>query len=140
MLRSLVPAVGVILLAASSTSSTASISSRFTLLSKTSLSRGGLRSLNLTLEDNGGDDDDHIGDPDAYTPQGSGTTKSCTTFAALSSHRLSLRGGAPAAEETKPPGPKLQVVFVSAEIAPWSVTGGLGAVRIGHFLFHLWEL
>ncbi len=42
--------------------------------------------------------------------------------------RLSLRGGAPVAEAVKTDGPKLQIVFVSAEIAPWSVTGGLGAV------------
>ncbi len=41
--------------------------------------------------------------------------------------RLSLRGGAPV-EAVKTDGPKLQIVFVSAEIAPWSVTGGLGAV------------
>jgi hypothetical protein len=131
MLRSLaalVPAVGVILLAASPAPSSAAGTARFFPLSKTSLTRGGLRSLNLNLKNDGGDDDDHIGDPDAYTPQGSGKTKSLTTVSALSATRLSLRGGAPAAEETKPPGPKLQVVFVSAEIAPWSVTGGLGAV------------
>eukprot|EP00292_Cryptomonas_paramecium_P033456 CAMPEP_0113702042 /NCGR_PEP_ID=MMETSP0038_2-20120614/24945_1 /TAXON_ID=2898 /ORGANISM="Cryptomonas paramecium" /LENGTH=560 /DNA_ID=CAMNT_0000626071 /DNA_START=37 /DNA_END=1719 /DNA_ORIENTATION=+ /assembly_acc=CAM_ASM_000170 len=49
---------------------------------------------------------------------------------APSQTRLSLRGGSPV--ETKPAaGPKLQVVFVSAEIAPWSVTGGLGAVCDG---------
>ncbi len=42
--------------------------------------------------------------------------------------RMSLRGGAPVAEAVKTDGPKLQIVFVSAEIAPWSVTGGLGAV------------
>ncbi len=129
MLRSLValvPAVGVILLASSPAPSSAAVTARFTPLSKTSLTRGGLRSLNLQLKNDGGDDDDHIGDPDAYTPQGSGKTKSLTTFSALAKTRLSLRGGA--AEETKPAGPKLQIVFVSAEIAPWSVTGGLGAV------------
>ncbi len=133
MLRSLValvPAVGVILLAASPAPSSAALTAHFTPLSKPSLTRGGLRTLNLNLKNDGGDDDDHIGDPDAYTPQGSGKTKSFTTFSVLSKTRMSLRGGAPAAEETKPPGPKLQIVFVSAEIAPWSVTGGLGAVSL----------
>ena len=47
----------------------------------------------------------------------------------LGASRLTLRGGAPV-EEAKDAGPKLQIVFVSAEIAPWSVTGGLGAVSL----------
>ena len=47
---------------------------------------------------------------------------------AFKAHRMSLRGGAPV-DDGKSAGPKLQIVFVSAEVAPWSVTGGLGAVR-----------
>ena len=41
--------------------------------------------------------------------------------------RLALRGGAPQDDG----GEKLSIVFVSAEVAPWSVTGGLGAVCDG---------
>lgn len=48
----------------------------------------------------------------------------------LPSQRLSLRGGSPV-DDVKSAGPKLQIVFVSAEVAPWSVTGGLGAVCDG---------
>ena len=40
-----------------------------------------------------------------------------------------LRGGAP----VEGGGEKLSIVFVSAEVAPWSVTGGLGAVCISFF-------
>ena len=40
---------------------------------------------------------------------------------------MSLRGGAPMGDG----GEKLSLVFVSAEVAPWSVTGGLGAVCDG---------
>ena len=42
---------------------------------------------------------------------------------------MSLRGGAPM-EEISPEG-AMNIVFVSAEIAPWSITGGLGAVCDG---------
>jgi granule-bound starch synthase len=41
---------------------------------------------------------------------------------------LSLRGGGP---YTMDAGGKLKIVFVSAEVAPWSITGGLGAVCDG---------
>lgn len=40
---------------------------------------------------------------------------------------MALRGGAPTHDD----GAKLSIVFVSAEVAPWSVTGGLGAVCDG---------
>jgi granule-bound starch synthase len=42
---------------------------------------------------------------------------------------MALRGGAPM-NEISPEG-KMNIVFVSAEIAPWSITGGLGAVCDG---------
>ena len=114
------PAACLLLLAASTSYASVSPVSR-ALLSRAPQSRSDWK-LNQK-----GDDDDKISDPDAYVPQGSGKTKTCQTLAYSPPNRLTLRGGA--AEETKPTGPKLQVVFVSAEIAPWSVTGGLGAVR-----------
>eukprot|EP00961_Rhodomonas_salina_P075873 1018323-Rhodomonas_salina.3 len=74
-------------------------------------------------------DDDTVNDPDTYIPQEptKSTLKSCASL------RMSLRGGAPVAD---PPlmsasPERLQIVFVSAEIAPWSITGGLGAVCDG---------
>lgn len=42
--------------------------------------------------------------------------------------RMSLRGGSPMDGGN---GERLNIVFVSAEVAPWSVTGGLGAVCDG---------
>jgi hypothetical protein len=74
----------------------------------------------------GDDQDDKHGDPDAYVA--SGDKKEVTTDRILSctaarQQLLSLRGGNEAA-----PGETFQIVFVSAEIAPWSITGGLGAV------------
>ena len=129
MLQSLAayaPAVCVLLLAASPATSSAALATGASPFSRTLVSRAQIRKLNLAQE-NKGDDDDKINDPDAYVPQGSGKSKSCQAFSLLSENRLTLRGGAPA-EESKPTGPKLQIVFVSAEIAPWSVTGGLGAV------------
>lgn len=43
-----------------------------------------------------------------------------------------LRGGQPQAYKAQAPaGGSMQVVFVSAEVAPWSITGGLGAVCDG---------
>lgn len=48
------------------------------------------------------------------------------------SKRLSLRGGAPIESKTElSPEGAMNIVFVSAEIAPWSITGGLGAVCDG---------
>jgi len=84
-----------------------------------------LRSSNLgRLYSNSKTDDDNVNDPDAYVPQGQGKTKmmSCADL------RMSLRGGAP---QDASASERLQIVFVSAEIAPWSVTGGLGAVCDG---------
>ena len=52
------------------------------------------------------------------------TLKSCAE------PRLSLRGGEPFYTESASPN-RLQIVFLSAEVAPWSVTGGLGAVCDG---------
>lgn len=73
-------------------------------------------------------DEPTYNDPDAYTggqAQGQQKTMSCQSLRA----NLGLRGGAGnVPEEVVQSGPKLQLVFVSAEIAPWSVTGGLGAV------------
>jgi hypothetical protein len=45
--------------------------------------------------------------------------------------RMSLRGGSPMDGGN---GERLNIVFVSAEVAPWSVTGGLGAVCAHWFL------
>jgi granule-bound starch synthase len=73
------------------------------------------------------DDDDKHDDPDAYVPTGSDqqkTGEANVMSCAEASKLLSLRGGGEA-------DPKLQIVFVSAEIAPWSITGGLGAVCDG---------
>jgi len=42
---------------------------------------------------------------------------------------MALRGGAPV-DEISPEG-AMNIVFISAEIAPWSITGGLGAVCDG---------
>ncbi|KAJ1494780.1 starch synthase catalytic domain-containing protein, partial [Baffinella frigidus] len=76
-------------------------------------------------------DEPTYNDPDAYTggqAQGQQKTMSCQSLRA----NLGLRGGAGnVPEEVVQSGPKLQLVFVSAEIAPWSVTGGLGAVCDG---------
>ena len=47
----------------------------------------------------------------------------------LGAKPMHLRGGAPQ-DETSPEG-SMKIVFVSAEIAPWSITGGLGAVCDG---------
>lgn len=89
----------------------------------------------LNLYGKGGDDNDNHNDPDAYVPQGKGKEET-KSLSSLSMHRLSLRGGSAAAPDAKSGEPKLQIVFVSAEIAPWSVTGGLGAVcKHCHFLF-----
>merc|ERR1711998_160886 len=77
-----------------------------------------------------GDDKDgagQYGDPEAYVPQGQGKTKQDTALSFMDCNQmrnLALRGGGPS-------DPKLKIVFVSAEIAPWSVTGGLGAVCDG---------
>ena len=43
--------------------------------------------------------------------------------------RLSIRGGAPVDEISKEG--SMNIVFVSSEVAPWSITGGLGAVCDG---------
>jgi len=71
------------------------------------------------------DDEPQYNDPDAVQPAGEMQTMSCEALRAMT-----LRGGAPE-EAVVATGPKLQLVFVSAEIAPWSVTGGLGAVCDG---------
>jgi len=91
-----------------------------------SLARAG----KLNLYAKGGDDDNH-NDPDAYVPQGKGKESVTNVLSSLAMTRLSLRGGSASASEVKSADPKLQIVFVSAEIAPWSVTGGLGAVCDG---------
>jgi len=71
-----------------------------------------------------GDDDNKHTDPDAYVPQG-GATQTGSKFMTCEQMRMSLRGGAPSG------GDPMKIVFVSAEIAPWSITGGLGAVCDG---------
>lgn len=75
------------------------------------------------LNDQKGDDDKHT-DPEAYVHPD--TTKSDAKFMTCEKLRMSLRGGAPV-EGTNP----MNIVFVSAEVAPWSITGGLGAVCDG---------
>ena len=71
-------------------------------------------------------EDDKYGDPEAYVPQGG--SKVTRNFMTCEDLRMSLRGGA--GSDAIVPDQKLQIVFVSAEIAPWSVTGGLGAVGL----------
>ena len=75
----------------------------------------------------GDDQDDKHGDPDAYIASGDKKEVSTDRVLSCSAARrlLSLRGGGDAA-----PGESFQIVFVSAEIAPWSITGGLGAVSL----------
>lgn len=87
-----------------------------------------MRLISKTENDGDNTGNDH-NDPDAYVPQGDDKKSeervlSCTQF-----KNLYLRGGAGLEEAITPSeGEKLQIVFVSAEIAPWSITGGLGAV------------
>nr|CAH04621.1 UDP-glucose-glycogen glucosyltransferase precursor [Guillardia theta] len=87
-----------------------------------SLTRSALR-----LSKEGKGEDDKYGDPEAYVPQGG--SKVTRNFMTCEDLRMSLRGGA--GSDAIVPDQKLQIVFVSAEIAPWSVTGGLGAVCDG---------
>ena len=75
----------------------------------------------LRMRSASGDDEDKHTDPD--TVHGTGKK-----FLSCEDLRMSLRGGAPMAEVSANP---LKIVFVSAEIAPWSITGGLGAVCDG---------
>lgn len=83
------------------------------------------------LNDNKKDHDDTIGDPDTYVAQagdGKSETISCEQLhMSLRSGgeqlRMSLRGGGH--------GDPMKIVFVASEIAPWSITGGLGAVCDG---------
>ena len=62
----------------------------------------------------------------------------CTTPASIPNlrragriSRMSLRGGEMALGSGEPQSSAMSVVFVSAEVAPWSITGGLGAVCDG---------
>ena len=71
---------------------------------------------------NKGDDENKHTDPDTVHPQGG---KHTSRFMTCEQMRMSLRGGAPEGGAT------MKIVFVSAEIAPWSITGGLGAVCDG---------
>ncbi len=75
----------------------------------------------------GDDQDDKHGDPDAYIASGDKKEVSTDRILSCTAARqlLSLRGGNDAS-----PGDSFQIVFVSAEIAPWSITGGLGAVSL----------
>lgn len=77
--------------------------------------------------DDGGDDDKH-GDPDAFVPAGDVKAEGTTRLMTCEQARdfMSLRGGGDG--PVAPAGEGLQIIFVSAEIAPWSITGGLGAV------------
>lgn len=77
------------------------------------------------LSNTKGDDDKHT-DPEAFVPQGGDKTGSASRFQTCEQLRMSLRGGAPM-DGANP----MKIVFVSAEIAPWSITGGLGAVCDG---------
>merc|ERR1711966_412963 len=89
--------------------------------------RGSAMRLISKIE-NDGDDVDQHGDPDAVVVGDDQKTERALSCQQLKN--LSLRGGGDAAT-VLPEGEKLQVVFVSAEIAPWSITGGLGAVCDG---------
>jgi hypothetical protein len=77
------------------------------------------------------DQDDKHGDPDAYVASGDKKEVSTDRILSCASARqlLSLRGGSDAGS-----GESFQIVFVSAEIAPWSITGGLGAVSFSPFV------
>jgi hypothetical protein len=86
--------------------------------------RGSAMRLISKIE-NDGDDGDQHGDPDAVIVGDDQKTERALSCQQLKN--LYLRGGGDAAT-VLPEGEKLQVVFVSAEIAPWSITGGLGAV------------
>lgn len=86
--------------------------------------RGSAMRLISKIE-NDGDDVDQHGDPDAVVVGDDQKTERALSCQQLKN--LYLRGGGDAAT-VLPEGEKLQVVFVSAEIAPWSITGGLGAV------------
>merc|ERR1711906_87150 len=89
--------------------------------------RGSAMRLISKIE-NDGDDGDQHGDPDAVIVGDDQKTERALSCQQLKN--LYLRGGGDAAT-VLPEGEKLQVVFVSAEIAPWSITGGLGAVCDG---------
>jgi len=89
--------------------------------------RGSAMRLISKIE-NDGDDVDQHGDPDAVVVGDDQKTERALSCQQLKN--LYLRGGGDAAT-VLPEGEKLQVVFVSAEIAPWSITGGLGAVCDG---------
>ena len=53
------------------------------------------------------------------------------TSGRMGSLSLRLRGGAPQPAPADSDGEGMKIVFVSAEVAPWSITGGLGAVCDG---------
>ena len=91
-------------------------------LRRSSMGRAG-SSLRV-LNDQKGDDDDKHTDPEAYVHPD--TTKSGAQFMTCEKLRMSLRGGAPEGGANP-----MNIVFVSAEVAPWSITGGLGAVCDG---------
>jgi granule-bound starch synthase len=84
-----------------------------------------LRSLRVESDDTGGPDH---GDPDSVVPQSGDKTTDERALSCAQLKNLYLRGGGDAVAS---PEEKLQIVFVSAEIAPWSITGGLGAVCDG---------
>lgn len=89
-----------------------------------------MRLVSRRVEGDGDDNTgDKHGDPDAFVPQGGDKTAEVMSCSAM--RNLYLRGGSGDAAVALPASEKLQVVFVSAEIAPWSITGGLGAVCDG---------
>jgi len=90
-------------------------------LRRSSMGRAG--STLRVLNDQKGDDDDKHTDPEAYVHPDQ--TKSAE-FMTCEKLRMSLRGGAPEGGANP-----MNIVFVSAEVAPWSITGGLGAVCDG---------
>ena len=90
-------------------------------LRRSSMGRAG--STLRVLNDQKGDDDDKHTDPEAYVHPD--TTKSAEIMT-CEKLRMSLRGGAPEGGANP-----MNIVFVSAEVAPWSITGGLGAVCDG---------